>query len=71
MKANISRKLFQPQMIYQRGNSAPPPKKKTDKSVHQNRYNHTPPQQLIDIRSDFVMHKGIPIAIVGIRHKIL
>ena len=33
--------------------------------------NHTPPQQRIDINSDFVMHKGIPIAIVRIRHEIL
>ena len=33
--------------------------------------NHTPSQQLIDISSDSVTHKGIPIAIVRVRHKIL
>ena len=32
--------------------------------------NHTPPQQLIDISSDSVMHKGIPIAIVRVGRKI-
>ena len=31
--------------------------------------NHTPPQYHIDISSGFVMHKGIPIAIVRLRQK--
>ena len=49
-----------------------PPTPNTDKKVAtKTATNHTPAQQLIDISSDSVIHKGIPIAIVRVRHKIL
>jgi len=48
------------------------PSKNTDKKVDtKTATNHTPSQQLIDISSDSVIHKGIPTAIVRVRRKIL